>query len=113
MSLQEKQSMNYLIYGAMCEIMLDTYENTTMLTYFDSLLLNKHKNLIPSWRRESKKIFDYLEKSGQVEVVQQYHSMVNVLEAVVESTRSMKDLTELLNIIEAWHKGELTIVEKE
>jgi hypothetical protein len=112
MSLQEKQSMNYLIYGAMCEIMLDTYENTTMLTYFDSLLLNKHKNLIPSWKRESKKIFDYLEKSGHVEVVQQYHSMVNVLEAVVESTRSMKDLTELLNIIEAWHKNELEIVQK-
>jgi len=44
--------------------------------------------------------------------VQQYHSMVNVLESVVESTRSMKDLTELLNIIEAWHKNELEIVQK-
>jgi hypothetical protein len=53
-----------------------------------------------------------LEKSGNVEVVQQYHSMVNVLEAVVESTKSMKDLTELLNIIEAWHKNELEIVQK-
>lgn len=112
MNLQEKQSMNYLIYGACVELMLDTYSNTNMLAYFDSTLLHKHKNLIPSWQRESKKIFDYLERSGNLEVIQQYHSMVSVLESFFASTRSMKDMTELLNIIEKWDKGELKIIEE-
>ena len=31
--LQVNQSLNYLAYGAMVELMLDFYTNTNMLTY--------------------------------------------------------------------------------
>jgi hypothetical protein len=110
MSIQVKQSLNYLIYGAMVELMLDTYSNTNQLTYFDSTLLNKHRNLIPSWKQESKKIFDYLEKSGNIEVIQQYHSLVSVLESVLKSTENMVSFTELLEIINQWEKGEIQII---
>jgi hypothetical protein len=109
MSIQVKQSLNYLIYGAMVELMLDTYSNTTKLTYFDSLLLNKHRNLIPSWKQESKKIFDYLEKSGQIEVIQQYHQLVNIFEALLKSTESMVKFTELMEIIDQWQRGEIEV----
>jgi hypothetical protein len=111
MKIQEKQSMAFLVYGAMIELMLDMYGNTHLLTYFDHTLLTKHKNLMPSWERESKKIFAYLEKSGNVEVIQQYHNLTRVFEAVIGSTKSMKDLTELMNIIESWEKGELKVVD--
>ena len=110
MSIQVKQSLNYLIYGPMVELMLDTYSNTNQLTYFDFTLLNKHRNLISSWRQESKKIFDYLEKSGNVEVIQQYHRIVTVLESVLNSTDDMVRFTELLEIINQWEKGEIKIV---
>ena len=110
MSLQVKQSLNYLIYGSLVELMLDSYSNTNKLLYFDSTLLNKHRNLIPSWKQESKKIFDYLEKSGNVEVIQQYHSLVTVLESVLNSAENMRDFTELLDIISQWEKGEIQIL---
>jgi hypothetical protein len=114
MKLQEKQSINYLIYGALVEIMLDSYSNTNHLTYFDSLLLNKHKNLIPSWKRESKKIFDYLEKSGNEEVIKQYHSIVNVLESIILSTKGgLNDFTKLMALIEEFQSGNLEIIHKE
>lgn len=113
MNLQETQSMNYLVFGATCELMLDTYANTNMLKYYSPTLRNKLRNLKPDLERESKKIFDYLEKDGNEEVVKQYHGLVTVLETFLASTRSMKDLTELLNIIEQWDKGELKIIEDE
>ena len=65
---------------------------------------------MPSWKQESKKIFDYLEKSGNIEVIQQYHSLVSVLESVLKSTESMVSFTELLEIINQWEKGELKII---
>ena len=110
MSFQVKQSLNFLVYGAMVELMLDSYSNTNKLLYFDHTLLNKHRNLIPSWKQESKKIFDYLEKSGNVEVIQQYHSLVTVLESVLNSAENMRDFTELLDIISQWEKGEIQIL---
>jgi NTP pyrophosphatase (non-canonical NTP hydrolase) len=110
MSLQLKQSLNYLIYGAMVEVMLDTYENTKLLTYFDSLLLQKHKNLIPSWKRESKKIFDFLEASGNTDVIEQYHSIVRTLEAVLATTNDKNKFTELLAIIEEWSHSNLRVI---
>jgi NTP pyrophosphatase (non-canonical NTP hydrolase) len=110
MSLQLKQSLNYLIYGAMVEVMLDSYENTKLLNYFDSLLLQKHKNLIPSWKRESKKIFDFLEASGNTDVIEQYHSIVRTLEAVLATTNDKDKFTELLSIIEEWSHSNFRVI---
>jgi hypothetical protein len=111
MNLQLKQSLNYLIYGAMVEIMLDTYSNTNNLAYFDSNLLTKHKNLLTNWKRESAKIYRYLEQSGNDEVIKQYHSIVNILESLMENTGEIRDFTELMAIIEEWQNGNLHVVE--
>ena len=113
MNLQIKQSLSYLIYGAMVEIMLDTYSNTDKLTYFDSNLLTKHKNLLTNWKRESAKIYRYLEQSGNEEVIKQYHSIVNIMESLLENTGEIRDFTELMAIIEEWQNGSLKVVEGE
>jgi len=111
MNIQVKQSLNKLIYGAMVEIMLDTYFNTDKLIGFDRNLLTKHKNLLSNWKRESAGIFLYLEKSGNQEVIKQYHSIVNILETLLENTGTIRDFTELMAIIEEWQNGTLKVEE--
>src|SRR6056297_2746802 len=113
MNIQLKQSLSYLIYGAMVEIMLDTYSNTDRLTYFDSTLLQKHRNLIPTWKRESKKIFDYLEQSGNEEVIKQYHSIVNIMESILRNTGNIQDFTGLMALIEEYQNGEIEVIKRE
>ena len=113
MSIQVKQSLSYLIYGAMVELMLDAYSNTDRLTFFDSTLLQKHRNLIPTWKRESKKIFDYLEKSGNEEVIKQYLSIVNILESILKSTADLQDFTDLMSLIEEYQNGNIQVIEGE
>ena len=113
-NLQIQQSINYLAYGAMVELMLDFYGNTNMLTYFDPALKTKHINLCTSWKRESKKIFDFLEKSENEEVVKQYHNIVNIFEALIQSMRGgIEDFTELMALIDDYQKGELKIITDE
>ena len=112
--IQVFQSLNYLMYGAFVELMLDTYSNTNQLTYFDPFLLNKHKNLLNDWKRESKKIFDYLEKSGNEEVVKQYHSIVNIFEAIfVKSSQGITEFSELMALIDEFMNGEIKIIHAE
>lgn len=93
--------------------MLDAYSNTDRLTFFDSTLLQKHWNLIPTWKRESKKIFDYLEKSGNEEVIKQYHSIVNIMESILKSTADLQDFTELMSLIEEYQNGNIQVIEGE
>jgi hypothetical protein len=95
----------------MVEIMLDTYFNTDKLIGFDRNLLTKHKNLLSNWKRESAGIFLYLEKSGNQEVIKQYHSIVNILETLLENTGTIRDFTELMAIIEEWQNGTLKVEE--
>ena len=112
--LQVNQSLNYLACGAMVELMLDFYTNTNMLTYFDPALKTKHMNLLTSWKRESKKIFDFLEKSGNEAVIQHYHNLVNIFEALIQSMRGgIEDFTQLMALIEEYQKGELKILTDE
>lgn len=113
MSIQVKQSLNYLVYGAMVELMLEAYSDTDRLTYFDSTLMQKHRNLIPTWKRESKKIFDYLEKSGNEEVIKQYHSIVNIMESILKSTGDLQDFTGLMALIEEYQNGDIQVIEGE
>ena len=113
MSLALKHSLNYLIYGAMVELMLESYSNTHSLTYFDQTLLNKHTNLMVNWKRESKKIFDYLETSGNELVIKQYHSIVNIFESIIKSTDKGEDyFTKLMVLIEEYQSGNLEVREE-
>lgn len=97
----------------MVELMLDAYSNTDRLTFFNSTLLQKHQNLIPTWKRESKKIFYYLEKSGNEEVIKQYHSIVNILELILASTGDLQDFTGLMALIEEYQNGDIQVIEGE
>ena len=103
--------MAFLVFGATCEIQLDRYLNTKMLAYYDPVLANKLKNLQPDLERQSKKIFDFLEKSNSIEVIQQYHTLVSIFEIFTQKAESMEKLTEFLNIAQAWQRGEIKIVD--
>ena len=112
MSIALKNSINYLIYGAMVELMLESYSSTNKLTYFDPALLNKHKNLVTNWKRESKKIFEHIEKSGDEVYIRQYHSIVTILESILKSIGKGEDhFTGLMVLIDEYEGGNIQIVE--
>ena len=99
--LEVTESLNYLIYGALVEIMLDSYSNTTHLKKFDSNLLIKHRNLMVSWQKESKFIFKYVQEGDNgEEAIRQYYQLINILEKIVESTKDEEKFEKLLDLID-------------
>lgn len=86
--LQLEQSLNFLVYGAQLQLMLESYGNSDQLAMFNRDLLTKHKNILVNWERESAKIFKFLQDcEGGLEVIQQYYQVVNVFEKVIQATK--------------------------
>ena len=110
MNNQTKQSINKLIYGALVELMLESYGNTSMLTTYRHTLKNKHHNLLVEWKRESREIFQFLEAPGNEEIIKQYHQVVNVIEKIIELD-DLKKFTDILNMIDEYLKGEIKILQ--
>ena len=81
--LQHRATQKYLIYLAQQEIMLDNYEDCKLLKDYDHDLYNKHKNIVNSLKRNSKKAFDFLEnhKDGDA-TIKQFHSFVKLHECL-------------------------------
>lgn len=109
--IQVHQSINKLIYGAFLELMLESYGNTYRLIGYDHNLKVKHRNILKNWERESKSIFLFLEKSGNEEVIKQYHQLVNVVERLTKID-SLEAFTDILNFIEEYLDGDIKIVEE-
>ena len=110
--LQVNQSINKLIYGAFLELMLESYGNTDRLIGFDHGLKVKHHNIWKNWERESKSIFQFLEKSGNEEVIKQYHKIVNVVERLIKLD-NLEDFTVILNFIQEYLDGDVKIVDED
>ena len=96
-----KQSLNYLIYGALCEIMLESYSNTYLLQSFDPNTRTKHKNLLTSWEKESKFIFKFVQEGETGEAaIKQYYQITDIFERIIESTKSGQKFEEIINYID-------------
>lgn len=96
--IQLHQSLNYLVYGAMLQIMLESYGNTKSLAMFKPDLLTKHKNIMANWERESTYIFKFLQDcEGGLEVIQQYYHIVNVFEKVIAATKDGSSFDNLMD----------------
>jgi hypothetical protein len=108
-AIQVNQSINKLIYGAFLELMLESYGNTDRLVGFDQNLKVKHHNLLKNWERESKGIFEFLEGSGNEEVVKQYHQIVNVVERLI-GLSDLQAFTDILNFIDEYLDGDIKII---
>lgn len=94
------------MFSALSEILLDLYENTTMLTHFDPDLVTKLKNLKASFERNTKKAHSLFTEKEQLI----FFDMINVFEGLLEASVSNEDFTELMNLIKAWQKKEITVI---
>jgi hypothetical protein len=84
--INHRATQKYLVYLALQEIMLDYYEDITMLKAFDGDLKTKHKNMINSLKRKSTEAFRFLEKYDQGEAtIKQFHEFVTLFERLHNS----------------------------
>jgi len=84
--LNHRATQKYLVYLALQEIMLDYYEDITMLKAFDLDLKTKHKNMINALKRKSTDAFRFLEnyEDGQA-TIKQFHEFVTLFERLHNS----------------------------
>jgi hypothetical protein len=79
--LNHRSTQKYLVYLALQEIMLDYYEDVSMLKFFDLDLQTKHKNMINALKRKSTQAFRYLEGYDNGEAtIKQFHEFVTLFE---------------------------------
>jgi hypothetical protein len=84
--LNHRSTQKYLVYLALQEIMLDYYEDVTMLKSFDLDLKTKHKNMINALKRKSSEAFRFLENYDQGEAtIKQFHEFVTLFERLHNS----------------------------
>ena len=86
MELNHRATKKYLVYLALQEIMLDYYEDLTMLKSFDLDLKTKHKNMINALKRKSSEAFRFLENYDHGEAtIKQFHEFVTLFERLHNS----------------------------
>lgn len=86
LELNHRATQKYLVYLAMQEIMLDYYEDVTMLKAFDVDLRTKHKNMINALKRKSTEAFRFLENyDGGEATIKQFHEFVTLFERLHNS----------------------------
>ncbi len=79
--LNYRATQKYLMYLALQEIMLDYYEDVTMLKAFDNDLKTKHRNMIASLKRKSSEAYRFLQGYAEGEAtIQQFHEFVTLFE---------------------------------
>jgi hypothetical protein len=84
--LNHRATQKYLVYLALQEIMLDYYEDITMLKAFDGDLKTKHKNMINALKRKSTEAFRFLENyDGGEATIKQFHEFVTLFEKLHHS----------------------------
>jgi hypothetical protein len=84
--LNHRATQKYLVYLALQEIMLDYYEDVSMLKAFDGDLKTKHKNMINALKRKSTEAFRFLENyEGGDATIKQFHEFVTLFERLHNS----------------------------
>jgi hypothetical protein len=106
MSVKTKQSISYLLFSAMSEIMLGQYEHTSLLNQYDPFLHTKLKNLKSNFERVSNKAHTMFTESEQLV----FFNLINILESILESAAQEEDFTELIGLIKSWKAKEVTII---
>lgn len=103
---KNQQATAFLMYAALSEILLSTYGKTNLLVHYDPDLLTKFKNLRSSFERATKRAHNLFTEKEQLI----FFDMINVFEALLESATKMEDFTELMDLIRAWQKKEITVI---
>jgi len=106
MSVKTKQSISFLLFASMSEIMLGMYDHTTLLNQYDPLLHNKLKNLKVNFERTSKKAHTLFSEEEQLI----FFNLINILESILEAASNEQDFTELIGLIKSWNAGDITMI---
>lgn len=106
MASKNQQATAFLLFSAVTDILLSMYQNTTLLAHFDPDLVVKLKNLKASFERNTKKAYSLFTEKEQLV----FFDMINVFEALLESAKDSQDFSELMNLIKAWQKKEITVI---
>lgn len=110
-----KAVLNQIVNSAMIELVLDTYPEIKMLNTYDHTLHNKLINLKPTLERQSKKNYDLLSNTTDELVLKTYWRTQNAFEVIAEVAKSgdVNRFGQLIDLLEAFHNNELTVIEKE
>lgn len=101
-----QQATCFLMFSAMSEIMLSMYEKTRMITYYDPALETKFRNLKANFERVTKNAFHMFPDNEQLI----FMKMITVFENLIESSKDEQKFMELMGLIQAWQKGEVTMI---
>jgi uncharacterized protein YdcH (DUF465 family) len=81
-----RSTQKYLVYLSLQEIMLDYYQDVTMLKAFDLDLKTKHRNMISSLKQKSAEAYRFLENYDDGEsTIKQFHEFVTLFERLHNS----------------------------
>jgi hypothetical protein len=102
-----------IVNSSMLELVLDTYTEIKILNVYDHLLHNKLVNLKPSLERQSKKNYDLLTNTTDELVLKTYFRTQNAFEVIINVAKSgdVNKFGQLMDLLEAFDKNELTVIE--
>jgi len=106
MGTKTKQASAYLMFAALSEILLDCYEQTSLLKQYDPNLLTKLKNLKANFERTSAKAHSLFTEEEQL----CFFNLIRIFEQLIEAASDTRDFSELTAMIDSWSKNELTMI---
>lgn len=106
MSKALQQQAAFLMFASLSEVLLGLYENTRLLSLYDPALENKLKNIKVNFERISSKFHG----SFSEDEIKSFYKMANIFEALLEAAKSKDDFQQLMDLIEAWQKKEITVI---
>lgn len=101
-----KQTTCYLMFSAMCEIMLSMESKTKLLNTYDPALELKLKNLKANFERTTKRAHSIFDEREQLI----FYHMINVFEKLIQRAENLEDFHSLMGLIESWENNDITMI---
>ena len=101
-----KQTTCYLMFSAMCEIMLSMESKTKLLNTYDPALELKLKNLKANFERTTKRAHSIFNEREQLV----FYHMINVFEKLIQRAENLEEFHSLMGLIESWENNDITMI---
>jgi hypothetical protein len=101
-----KQTTCYLMFSAMCEIMLSMESKTKLLNTYDPALELKLKNLKVNFERTTKRAHSIFNEREQLI----FYHMINVFEKLIQRAENLEEFHSLMGLIESWENNDITMI---
>lgn len=101
-----QQATSFLMFSALSEIMLDMYQNTRSIAFYDPALEKRLKHMRVHFERVTERAFKMFPEEEQIS----FMHMITVFEKLVESAYDQQKFSELMGLIESWQNGDITMI---